>query len=151
MNFEKDITNMIREYYKDEYTVKIDRERNEERKKINHEKIKPLITEFLDNSIGLDEFKSRIDGLNKKSKLWGYSGIAGAIFFNLVRSAEGDTKKLDENLKKNILAPQHINEAKEKIQNFSDYIKGLGEHMDDKSRTPAPKSSIFFLSYYWHI
>lgn len=151
MNFEKELINIIYEYYKDEYNVKNDNERNEERKKVNHEKITPLINEFIANSIGLDEFKSRIDGLNKKNKLWGYSGNAGAMFFSLVRKAEEDIKKLEEKLKKSILVPQDIGEAKEKIQNFSDYIRGLGEHMDDKSRTPAPKSSIFFLSYYWHI
>lgn len=151
MDFEKELINIIQEYYKDEYNVKNDQDRNSKRKKVNTEKINPLINEFMVKIIGLDEFKSRIDGLNKKYKLWGYSGTAGAMFFNLVRKAEEDTKKLEENLKRNILVPQNINEAKEKIQNFSNYIRGLGEHMDDKSRTPAPKSSIFFLSYYWHI
>ena len=73
------------------------------------------------------------------------------MFFSLVRSAEEDVKKLEENLKKYILVPQDINGAKDKIQNFSHYIKQLGEQVDDKYKTPAPKSSIFFLSYYWHI
>jgi len=151
MDFEKELINIIHEYFKDEYNVKNDQERNNKRKKVNTEKISPLINEFLANNIGLDEFKSRIDGLNKKYKLWGYSGIAGAMFFNLVRSTGEDVKKLEQNLKNYLLVPKDFNEAKLKIQSFADYIKRLGEHVEDKYKKPAPKSSIFFLSYYWHI
>ena len=151
MVFEKEIINIIHEYFKDENNVLIDQDRNRKRYEVNSEKINPLINEFIANNISLDEFKSRIDGFNKKYKLWGYSGTAGAMFFNLVRRAEEDIKKLEDNIKKSIFIPQDINSAKEKILNFSNYIKRLGEHMEEKSRAPAPKSSIFFLSYYWHI
>jgi hypothetical protein len=56
-----------------------------ERVKVINNELMPLISEYLDGNISLSEFKSKVDSTNKsQSGLWGFKGIKGQMFFNMV-------------------------------------------------------------------
>lgn len=53
------------------------RERNEKRDQVRNERLLPLLNQFLDGEIALEEFKPRNDGLNKQHPYWGFDGFNG--------------------------------------------------------------------------
>ncbi|KKL64300.1 hypothetical protein LCGC14_2166390, partial [marine sediment metagenome] len=120
-------------------------------KNISENVIKPLIVKFFKDQLKIDEFKTKNDSLNKKYNLWGFKGIAGAMFFNQLYNAENDKERLEKELRRHLLEPDDNNDAKLKIDVFSSYVKEVGENVELHYKSPAPKSTIFFLSYFWHI
>ena len=48
------------------------------------EEAKGYIDNYINDHISLEEFKSAIDGLNKRNRLWGFRGINGQMFFNML-------------------------------------------------------------------
>jgi len=48
------------------------------------EDIKRLIHDFLNNDLTIQEFKTSLDGYNKRNNLWGFTAAKGQMFFNLV-------------------------------------------------------------------
>lgn len=113
-------------------------------------KVKILLEDFLEGKLKLDEFKTKVDSLNKKSPYWGFRGINGQMFFNMLFRNSENRDKLNEILKKCLKVPSNINEAAVKINDLIDYIKHLPTSAD-KRKTPKIKSVLFFLSYFWQI
>ena len=152
---ENNISNLISEivdnYLIDNKILEKHKEINVNRKNISQNEIKPLIIKFFREKIKIDEFKPKNDSLNKKHNLWGFKGIAGAMFFNQIYNAEDDKERLEREIRSVLLEPDDIGGARLKINEFSDYVKEVGEKVELHYKSPAPKSSIFFLSYFWHI
>ena len=46
--------------------------------------LKPLLGDYLEDKIVLSDFKSKVDGINKRNSFWGFNGIKGQRFFNMV-------------------------------------------------------------------
>ena len=112
------------------------------------------ITRFLQGTIPLEEFKTGLDGANKRSRLWGFQGINGQMFFNMLtkNSVAGDRLEEFANLlKKSIPAPASLNEARSIIKAFESYTKDLGKNSEDRRAAPKVGSILFFLSYFWQI
>ena len=84
-----------------------------------------LVAGYLAGSIPLAEFKSKNDGLNKRNELWGFSGIKGQMFFNLLVNAAEDETEVDQELKAVLTDP--VNELQQPIENFESYVKRIGE------------------------
>ncbi|MBN1215443.1 MAG: AAA family ATPase, partial [Candidatus Lokiarchaeota archaeon] len=99
----------------------------------------------------IDNFKIKNDSLNKKYNLWGFRGLAGAMFFNQLYNGENNKDRLEKEIKRYLLEPDDIEGARLKIDNFSKYVKEVGEKIDSHNKSPKPRSSIYFLSYFWHI
>jgi len=125
---------------------------------IIEEILKPMLSDFLSDAISLAEFKRRIDGINKQNQLWGFSGIKGQMFFNmLVRSATelGHVEELDHQLKATLREPVDDEGAASKLESFSDYVSKLGKTFVDNGGSVHSKPKIgsvpFFVSYFWQI
>jgi hypothetical protein len=126
-----------------------------ERHRLIEGSLLPAINAFLVGLKPLSEFKPEVDRLNKRHELWGFKGIKGQMFFNLVYNAALDEKELTVELGAAIAAPDSIEMAKSRIRNFASYVRRVGDALVESggSKHARPKlSSIpFFLSYFWQI
>lgn len=117
--------------------------------------LKPLLSGYLNGNISLPDFKSKIDSLNKLNPHWGFKGIKGQMFFNMVVNVADDMDECDQEIKLALTIPTNEQIASSRIKNFTSYVKRLGDQWSESgnSRYGSPKvSSIpFFLSYFWHI
>lgn len=112
------------------------------------------LTRFLEGSVSLEEFKTGIDGINKRNRLWGFQGINGQMFFNILTKNSIAGNRLEEFtdlLKKSLPAPASLNDAKKIIQTFEAFTKDLGKYSADRRGAPKVGSILFFLSYFWQI
>jgi hypothetical protein len=129
-----------------------------ERIKTIENDLKPLLLRLLNGNTNLLEFKSKVDSLNKLNPYWGFSGIKGQMFFNMVVNVADDMDDMDEceqELKLSLKVPENEQIASSRIKNLTSYIKRLGEQWVEAGnrRYGSPKvgSIPFFLSYFWHI
>jgi hypothetical protein len=125
------------------------RRHNEKRDEVAEEKLQPLIDDFESGDVDIAEFKSRIDGLNKRNPLWGFDGFIGQMHFNKLFNAAPDEVDFGDRLREAIQLPESVDEARERIDSFAEYTQRLKDN--DIDSDPFPKSTIFFLSYFWHI
>ncbi|WP_158854002.1 hypothetical protein [Halorhabdus sp. CUG00001] len=140
---------VFQEFADSEGAQKHYREHNAKRDEVAEEELQPLINEFQNDDVDVVEFKSRIDGLNKRNQLWGFDGFIGQMHFNKLLNAAPDESKFGDRLRKAIQTPGSIAEAGEKIDSFAEYTQRLKDN--DIDSDPFPKSTIFLLSYFWHI
>jgi len=66
------------------------------------------INDYLQDEVALEEFKTAIDGLNKRNPYWGFKGVNGQMFFNMITKtclAHNRVGELDQVLKKSITSP----------------------------------------------
>ncbi len=117
--------------------------------------LKPLHAVYLNGDIALAEFKSKVDGLNKRNELWGFKGIKGQMFFNMVVNVADDADECDQELKAALAVPANEQIASSRIKTFASYAKRLGEQWveagNTRHGTPKLGSAPFFLSYFWQI
>jgi len=117
--------------------------------------LKPLLDNYLAGSVSLADFKSQVDGINKRNEFWGFKGIKGQMFFNMVVNAADEPDECDAELKAALDAPHSEEMAKSRIKTFASYINRLGEQVvnasGSKYKRPKVGSVPFFLSYFWQI
>jgi hypothetical protein len=143
--------------------VELEAEVDAARVKLIESELKPLLADYLAGKVPLADFKSKVDGINKRkvdgisrrNELWGFKGIKGQMFFNMVVNVADDAEECDEELKSALAAPANEQVASSRIKTFLSYIKRLGEQWvgGGNTRYGAPKvgSIPFFLSYFWQI
>jgi hypothetical protein len=61
-------------------------------------------TFYLGAQLNLAEFKTKVDGINKRNAFWGFKGPKGQMFFNMVVSVADDRAKCDQEIKAAIKA-----------------------------------------------
>lgn len=117
--------------------------------------LKPLVQSYLEGGTELAAFKSRIDGLNKRNRFWGFKGIKGQMFFNMVVNVADDPQECDQEIKSAIALPANEQIASSRMKTFTSYVQRLGEHWVGAGNTrhgcPKTGSIPFFLSYFWQI
>lgn len=117
--------------------------------------LKPLVCNYLADQTPLAEFKSKIDGINKRNEYWGFKGIKGQMFFNMVVNVADDLSECDQELKAAIALPSGEDIARSRIKTFHSYVRRIGEAFVEgggsKQGRPNPGSIPFFLSYFWQI
>jgi hypothetical protein len=115
----------------------------------------PLVQGFLSGQSSLAEFKTKVDGTNKRNEFWGFKGIKGQMFFNMVVNVADDPSECDQEIKAAIAVPANEEMASSRIKTFSNYVKRIGDHHLDSGGTkhgrPKLGSVPFFLSYFWQI
>ena len=135
--------------------VQEDKELDEKRVDLIEASLKPLVAGYLSETVPLADFKSKIDGFNKRNEYWGFKGIKGQMFFNMVVNVADNREECDHELKAAIALPSNEQIAASRIKTFSSYVKRLGEQWGQAGNTGhgAPKvgSIPFFLSYFWQI
>lgn len=134
-----------------EDNLELDRNRAE----LIDRELKPLVEDYLAGLTALPEFKARVDGINKRNEYWGFKGIKGQMFFNMIVNVSGDPKECDQEIKTAIALPTSEDIASSRIKTFHSYIRRLGEdHIEaggSKQGRPKAGSIPFFLSYFWQI
>lgn len=117
--------------------------------------LKPLLSEYLKGIIELSVFKSKTDSINKHNQLWGFKGIKGQMFFNMVVNVADDMEECNRELKSALTVPPNDLIASSSIKTFSSYVKRLGDLWVDAGNTrygcPKIGSIPFFLSYFWQV
>ena len=135
--------------------VEMDIELEQKRVKLIENELNPLLADYLAGKVALAEFKSKVDGINKRNELWGFKGIKGQMFFNMVVNVADDAEECDQELKSALAVPQNEQIASSRIKTFLSYVKRLGEQWvgGGNTRYGVPKmgSVPFFLSYFWQI
>jgi hypothetical protein len=137
--------------------VELSAELDANRVKLIENELKPFLADYLAGKVALAQFKFKIDSKNKSKTnwLWGFKGIKGQMFFNMVVNKADDAEKCDQELKSALAAPANEQIASNRIKTFLSYINRLGEQWvsSGKTRHGIPKvgSIPFFLSYFWQI
>ena len=133
----------------------LDVELDQNRTRFIDRELKPLVESYLGNRLPLPEFKSRIDGINKRNKHWGFKGIKGQMFFNMVVNVSTDTAECDQELKTALTMPTSDEMARSRIKTFHSYVRRIGDDFVEaggsKHGRPKAGSIPFFLSYFWQI
>ena len=106
-----------------EANVKLD----EKRAEIIDGELKPLLEGYLEGRVPLAEFKSKADSINKRHEYWGFKGIKGQMFFNMVVNVADDMAECDEELKAALAPPANEDIARRRIKTFVRYVKRIGE------------------------
>lgn len=136
-------------------TVGIDDDFDQKREMVIESELKPLLSNYLSGNLDLSEFKSKVDSINKRNELWGFKGIKGQMFFNIVFNVADNIDECNAEIKSAITLPENEQMASSRINNFTSYVKRLGEQWveagNDKRGTPKISSIPFFLSYFWQI
>lgn len=134
-----------------EETVVLDRNRG----KLIEEKLLPLLNAFLAGEEPLASFKTAVDGLNKRHEYWGFKGIKGQMFFNMVTNVADDLEECASELRAALAIPRDEAGASSRIKTFNSYAKRLGEQWVDQGHTrhgcPKLGSIPYFLSYFWQL
>jgi hypothetical protein len=140
---------------KDKTFVQEDNELDKNRNNIIEQELKPLLNNFFNNNIQLPDFKSKIDSINKRNELWGFKGIKGQMFFNMVLNAADDLDECEQEIKMAIKIPENEQIASSRIKTFESYIKRISNELlesgGSKYKTPKVGSLPYFSSYFWQI
>ena len=135
--------------------VERNREWDKERVRVIENDLKPLLAEDFEGKVPLTEFKSKIDSINKRNQLWGFKGIKGQMFFNMVLNVADDLEECDQELKGALVEPESEQTASSRIKTFENYIKRIGNQWVEAGNTrygcPKTGSIPFFLSYFWQV
>ncbi len=130
-------------------------QRDQLRLSLIDEKLKPLLVGYLGGQIALADFKAKIDGINKRHSYWGFKGIKGQMFFNMLANTAVDLAECDQELKAVLAMPANNEMAKSRLRTFASYVKRLGDDHVEKGGTkhgrPKLGSLPFFVSYFWQI
>lgn len=122
------------------------------------EKTVSLLADFFQQKRSLEVFKRSVDSINKRNRLWGFKGINGMMFFNMLYNSCQRTdllESLHHTLINCLELPEDIDGAKAKIRRFVKFVGNINELITSrgisKRKAPKVKSSLFFLSYFWQI
>lgn len=124
-------------------------ERREDRLPILNE----LLDKFMSGEMPLDEFKSEIDGQNKRFRYWGFKGTNGMMFFNMLFNSAGESRREElASLLQNLFQPpEDKTAAREKIRSLEGFVERLRNEADDLRKAPSPGSIPYFISYFWQL
>jgi hypothetical protein len=118
---------------------------DDERVRLIAEHLKPLVTDFLRGNIELSEFKSKIDSLNKRNRYWGFKGVKGQMFFNLIVKVADNLDECEQEIKTAIVMPENDTMAVSRIKTFDSYIKRISQQWVDAGNDRTDVSSLLTL------
>jgi hypothetical protein len=141
---------LVREYLHDAKAVDSLRSRDDQRLRISQD-VDRLIKSFLSGGLSLADFKVRLDQINRRNPLWGFGGIIGQMFFNMLYNASSDKADLAKILTDCIEVPASLEEAGLKISRLQGYVERMRTGLEDARRAPQVKPVGYFLSYFWQM
>lgn len=135
--------------------VEIEADLNNRRVSVIDNELRPLLTNYLSGHVPLAEFKTKIDGINKRNALWGFRGTKGQMFFNIMVNVAEDENECDQELKVALNVPSNDEIASSRIKTLSSYVKRIGDRHVEAGGTKPSKPNVssvpFFVSYFWQI
>ena len=133
--------------------VEMEAEFDESRVKLIEGTLKPLLVAYFDGAVPLVPFKRQMDGANKQNPLWGFKGIKGQMFFNMLTNLADNKDECNSELKLVLRLPSDEKDAATKLCGFRDYVARVGEGFvekgGDRRGRPMPGSVPYFVSYFW--
>jgi hypothetical protein len=130
-------------------------ERDDRRVVLIQEQLAPLLQEYLNGRVSLEQFKTQNDGINKREEYWGFKGIKGQMFFNMLYNTAADKERLNRELRAVMTVPRDEAAAAEQLRRFAEYVTWLGEQWqsagESKAGRPKVGSIPFFVSYFWQV
>jgi hypothetical protein len=130
-------------------------ERDAGRATVIKEQLAPLLIGYLEGRVPLEQFKTQNDGINKREGRWGFKGIKGQMFFNMVYNTAADKERLNRELRAALAVPRDEAAAAEQLRRFADYASWLGTEWEKagegKAGRPKVGSVPFFVSYFWQV
>ncbi|MGC1408710.1 MAG: hypothetical protein WA864_07175 [Acetobacteraceae bacterium] len=119
------------------------------------QKLKPLLGRYFDGSLAAADLQRQVDATNRQNPLWGFGGIKGQMFFNLLMKTAEDSSEFDTQFRSAIRVPAGEEDAATRLRNFKSYVVRIGQQFleagGDVRKRPNPNSSAFFVSYFWQI
>jgi hypothetical protein len=112
------------------------------------------LNRFWSGEVPLEEFKTAVDGINKRNRLWGFRAINGQMFFNMLTKNSLAGNWLDDltvMLKHTLPCPARTEEISEWIDKFAHFTREIGKHSQDLRAAPKVGSIPYFLSYFWQV
>jgi hypothetical protein len=135
--------------------LQIETELDQKRADLIERELKPLLRDYLSDRVSLPDFKTRVDGSNKRNELWGFKGAKGQMFFNVLFNATEDRNECDRQIKAAIAVPANESGASGRIKGFIGFVNQVGDRHTESGGTkqgrPNPNSVPFFLSYFWQV
>ncbi len=130
-------------------------ELDQKRAQVIENDLKPLIANYISGAVALPDFKSKVDSINKRNELWGFKGIKGQMFFNMLVNVADNQEECDQELKSALAAPANDQIASSRIKTFLSYVNRVGQQWVNAGNTrhgsPKIGSVPFFLSYFWQL
>ncbi len=124
-------------------------------KKFDEKRIKALpilremIKDFLDEKISLREFRKQSDVYSRKYPYWGFKAFSGQMQLNQYTKNIFDDNK-EKYLRQAITLPTNHDDAKNKINKFTDYIQEIRDKSTSSKGLPWNRQN-YLLSYFWEI
>jgi hypothetical protein len=135
--------------------VEMEAEVNRKRIEVIDGALQPLLAKYLSNSISVADFKRQIDSINKQNSFWGFSGVKGQMFFNMLVKTAENASEFDSQLRSVIREPSDEDDAVGLLRNFRSYVTRLGQQFIDAGGDPRSRPKVgsvpFFVSYFWQI
>lgn len=96
-----------------------------------------LLDDYLAGRVPLADFKTRNDSLNKRNEYWGFKGIKGQMFFNMLVNASEDEAETDQELKAVIAVPADEETARSRLKSFQGYVRRIGDDLVEAEVHPS--------------
>lgn len=129
--------------------------RDRKREEIIDGELKPILQGYLSGQVSMSEFKTKTDGINKRNEFWGFKGIKGQMFFNMVVNISTNESECDAELKAALAIPVNEEMASSRIRTFTSYVRRISDQYLESGGSKAGRPKIgsipFFLSYFWQI
>jgi len=132
-----------------------DEQLDKNRLKSIEEQLLPLVISFIEDKENLSDFKTQIDSINKRGNHWGFKGIKGQMFFNLLFNSVENLDECAQEMKAAIHLPENEQIASSRMRTFISFVTRVREEWKEAgkrlSQAPVISSIPFFLSYFWMI
>lgn len=111
---------------------------------------RPVLEEFLDGKRKVLEFKRWTDSESKQHNLWGFGGVSGQMFFNMICNNNPDPETIGSELRKAMTIPRTKSDAILQVAKFVAFIRKENERVTVARKRASVGYVPFFLSYFWN-
>ncbi|MBN2678533.1 MAG: hypothetical protein JXR32_10790 [Anaerolineaceae bacterium] len=129
------------------------KEMDQQRVKVIPE-LKKLLDKCVYGSVTVEDFRVKVEEINKVNLLWGFQGANGQAFFNLIAKASQSANmqiELNNIFKETLPSPVTADFAVNNIRNFAKFTRSLLAATNDLLGALKVGSIPYFLSYFWQI
>ena len=135
--------------------VASDTELDKSRRSLIAEKLKPLLDNYIADEMDIMSFRSMVDSSSKRHNHWGFKGVNGQMFFNMIAKTAVDLEECDAELKAVLAPPESEPMARSRMRTFASYVARIGEeHVNSGGSVrskPKVGSTPYFVSHFWQI
>lgn len=119
---------------------------------VDQKEMVDLLNSYLAGKVTTEEFRSTFDRKTRSEwNTFGFKGMSGAMFLNVLVKHIGDERKLAEQLRLVLHVPSDTADGREKMKAFLQFLENLISSKQVKKRQIQPARTPFFVSAWWHI